>query len=546
LQSSNYIRKIWFLLLLLPLAFYLYGLSSVPFLGPDEPRYAQIAREMLNRGDLITPTLHGYGWFEKPALLYWVVVSSYKLLGVSEFAARLGSALAGILSILSIALLGWQLERSSKGELSGLGFSASIVLASSVGLIAFSRSTSFDIYITSTLTLTLAAFLASEVEESSSRRKQLLLTIFYIGIGLSLLAKGLIGIVIPVLIVGSYLLLQRRWPSIKELGLLWGVPLALLVALTWYGPMTLYHGWKFIDDFFIQHHFARYVSNKYKHPQPFYFYIPIILLLQFPWTTFLISSLLNLKEWKLQGSEPITRFRLFALCWTIVPIAFFSLSGSKLPGYILPALPGASLLVGEEIRRYIFAEDRHRQLAMKTGQILLLLIGILGMVYFSIKYKDISGYIVIVFIPFIAAGSFGLLTKASKSLQVISIFCAIFLTSALFMNGLLGRVVKRESIKDLITLAAERGYRNNPILFMYNQSRTAEFYAEDRLEYISNSDPVVYNDPRDVHVKAKEYGGSVLVVISVNTLQLLTNYPGVETQVLGDNERSAIVAVRSR
>src|SRR6185503_1918561 len=214
----------------------------------------QVAREMFLSGDLITPTLCGHTCIKKTTLLYWMIVASFKICGVSEWSARLGPALCGLLTILAVWFVGREVEK----EYSHFGFWGVIVTASCLGLIVFSRAASFDVVITMTTTWSLAFFLLHEL-----RRKRLLLAGFYAFVGLSLLAKGLVGVVIPFGVVGSYYLLRRSWPSRTVwLSLFWGVPLALAVSAIWYGPVIARHGWTFIDEFFIQHHFARYVSNK--------------------------------------------------------------------------------------------------------------------------------------------------------------------------------------------------------------------------------------------------------------------------------------------
>src|SRR3954470_14188978 len=248
---------------------------------------------MYERGDMVTPTLGGHVWFEKPALLYWMMMAGYKIFGVSEFSARLGPALCGLLTAMLIYWLGKRVERAGEGsdETVGAEHWASLAFASSLGATVFSRAASFDIVVTMTLTLSLVCFFVSELEQDEKKRRWLIAAV-YGGIGLSLLAKGLIGIVIPFGVIGLYYLMQRRWPDRKILfSFLWGVPLALMVSAIWYAPVIARHGWTFINQFFIQHHFARFVSNKYHHPQPFYFYIPTILLMALPWTAFLIAEI---------------------------------------------------------------------------------------------------------------------------------------------------------------------------------------------------------------------------------------------------------------
>src|SRR5919206_3727802 len=268
---------------------------------------------MFLSGDLITPTLGGHTWFEKPALLYWMIVASFKIFGVNEWSARLGPAICGLLTILAVWLVGREVD---------FGLWSPVVTASCLGLIVFSRAASFDVVITMTTTWSLAFFLLHEL-----RRKRLLLAGFYAFVGLSLLAKGLVGVVIPFGVVGVYYLLRRSSPARSVwLSFLWGVPLTLAVSAIWYGPVIAKHGWTFIDEFFIQHHFARYVSNKYHHPQPIYFYPVIILMLVLPWPVHLISALAKVRKWEWRGDDSLSIVRIFSLAWLFFALVFFSFS----------------------------------------------------------------------------------------------------------------------------------------------------------------------------------------------------------------------------
>src|SRR4030095_6841423 len=186
-------------------AFYFYGLGHLPLVGPDEPRYAQVAREMFERHDWITPTLGGHTWFEKPALLYWFEIVAFTFFGVSEWSARLGPALCGVLTFIAIWLLGRDVERNSTGDHGQFAASSLLLSASCLGLIAFSRGASFDIVITMTTTWALSFFLRYEIALDQENRTRLL-TGFYLFVGLSLLAKGLVGIVIPAGVLGTYFL----------------------------------------------------------------------------------------------------------------------------------------------------------------------------------------------------------------------------------------------------------------------------------------------------------------------------------------------------
>jgi 4-amino-4-deoxy-L-arabinose transferase-like glycosyltransferase len=413
---------------------------------------------------LITPTLGGHTWFEKPALLYWMIVVSFKIFGVSEWSARLGPALCGLLTILAVWFVGREVD---------FGLWSVIVTASCLGLIVFSRAASFDVVITMTTTWSLAFFLLHEL-----RRKRLLLAGFYAFVGLSLLAKGLVGIVIPFGVVGSYYLLRRSWPSRSVwLSLIWGVPLALAVSAIWYGPVIAKHGWTFIDEFFIQHHFARYVSNKYHHPQPIYFYPVIILMLALPWSVHLIISLAKVRRWEWRGDDSLNIVRIFALAWLLLPIVFFSFSGSKLPGYILPAVPGVALLVSD---RLTFGRNARWPLLIAGATLVAVLV-------------------------------------------VLNFFAAPY--------------ARRESVRDLLVLADQRGYASAPVLAQRSDDRSAEFYAYGRVVYGASGEPLTFDEISVDEARAR--GGKFVVFIPVEYVE---KFRGVSTiEIIGDNGKTTVL-----
>jgi 4-amino-4-deoxy-L-arabinose transferase-like glycosyltransferase len=212
LHPSTLAKRVHFLLLLAFIAFYFYGLGHLPLVGPDEPRYAQVAREMFLRGDWITQTLGGHTWFEKPALLYWMEIAAFRVFGVHDWSARLGPALCGVLTVVAIWLLTRKAESWTENEQTSRGNVTALVAASCLGMVVFSRGASFDIVITMTTTWALSCFLLSELAEDQ-RRQTLMRVAFYFCVGLSLLAKGLVGIVIPGGVIGFYYLLRREWPK---------------------------------------------------------------------------------------------------------------------------------------------------------------------------------------------------------------------------------------------------------------------------------------------------------------------------------------------
>jgi 4-amino-4-deoxy-L-arabinose transferase-like glycosyltransferase len=301
---------------------------------------------------------------------------------------------------------------------------------------------------------------------------------FYSFVGLSLLAKGLVGIVIPFGVVAFYYLLRRQWPQTSVLiSLIWGIPLALAVAALWYGPVIARHGWGFIDEFFVQHHFARYVSNKYHHPQPIWFYPLIILMLALPWTIHLIAALAKVRSWNWRGDDSLSVLRVFSLAWLLFPIVFFSFSGSKLPGYILPAVPAAALLVSDRLT------------AARNSKWPLLIAG----------------------------------TTAALVLIVLHFAAAPY--------------ANRESVRDLLALADARGYANARVLAQRSDDRSAEFYAHGRVIYGANGEPVTFDEV--LVDQARAWGGKFVVFLPVEHAENLRGANGIE--IIGDNGKTAVL-----
>jgi len=535
-------KRGWLLLLLVTAVVYFYGLGHAPFMGADEPRYAQVAREMFERGDAVTPTLGGQTWFEKPALAYWTAMAGFKLFGVAEWSARLGAACAGWLTVL---LVGWMARRVEAAEGAGISswlqLASGAVAATSAGLVVFSRAVNFDVFITMTVTCALAFFFAAELE-TESRKKRPLLAGFYAGMGAALLAKGLIGVVIPCGVVAVYYLLRRRWPDVWK-SAFWGLLITIAVASLWYAPVIARHGWTFIDEFFVKHHFARYLSNKYHHPQPFWFYSAIIPALLLPWSTFLASAVYHARVWNWRGDDAVSKMRLFALAWVLFPLLFFSVSNSKLPGYILPMLPGAALLAGERLAAFLRGEGSARTM-LATGALTLVL-ALAGLAY-ALKATDLSHLcIALVILPVIAVSAYVLMGQ-QRERSVWLMVGMSFLTMLLIASCGLEKLAARESVRDLLRAADARGYGSAPVLNLHTIERTGEFYAAGRLLYdAERGAPWKFEGAGEVWEEARRRGEPVLVIVPHQYVGQLLNFPRLESEVIGDNNSIVLVAVRA-
>jgi 4-amino-4-deoxy-L-arabinose transferase-like glycosyltransferase len=345
-------QSLYVLLALMAVAFitFFFKLGGMALLGPDEPRYAEIAREMFTTADWISPRLCGCLWFEKPALIYWLSAMSYRLFGVSEFAARLPVAIAATVTVL---LLYVATKRVASQR---LAFITSLVLATAAMFIGYARVASPDMPLAATMTAALlAGFMATEAR---GRKRAMLWAVSFAAMGLAVLAKGLPGVALVVLIFVVYFTWMRRADLINWREVVIGAAVFLLVASVWYVPVTMRHGWTFIHEFVIRHHFQRFTSNEFGHPQPFYFFLPIAIAGLAPWSAFLLPAIARLKRLQPRRDRR-DALVAFAWAWAAVVIVFFSFSGSKLPGYILPAFPALAILAGDQIERFV-AGPRNR------------------------------------------------------------------------------------------------------------------------------------------------------------------------------------------
>ena len=565
MQPSMLAKRLWSFLFLAVAAFYLYGLGAVPLVGPDEPRYAQVAREMLVRHDLITPTLSGLPWFEKPPLPYWMMMASYRVFGVSEFSARLGPAICGLLTALFVYWIaawgtspnvreGSEHTQPSRNDLSRY---SALAFLSSLGVIVFARAASFDIVLTMTVTGAFACFFIWQVRYRTRSgsdgikanpppaRINLLLLACYFFIGLSLLAKGLIGVVIPFGVIACYFLLRREWPPRKfVVSLFWGAPLALAVAAVWYGPMIARHGWTFIDQFIVQHHFARFLTNKYHHRQPFYYYVMTLAWLIFPWLIFFGSALVSAREWRWRGAASIDRLRAFVLAWFLVPFIFFSLSESKLAAYILPVVPAAALMVGDRITHLLRA--RKGALVIRLTSLLLLLTFVPGVWYairtFNIGFACAIG---IALVPIISA-AFALFARRMPQTVFILFALSTLGAAAVALNCAAPLVVRGQSVRDLLSVARQRGYGTTPVVQLFAIQRTAEFYAAGRLTYRPDGEPKRLESVQEVADAARRNGGEVLCLVPMEHEALLFQYQELQSEELTNNGKVGLVVSRLR
>ncbi len=325
------------LLTVLCCVFFTFMLGNRALSVPDEGRYVEIPREMVQTGDYITPRLNGVKYFEKPVLFYWLEAFSIKLLGMSEFTLRLWPALFTLFGCLAVGVAGARLF----GRLTGL--LASVVLATSLLYYALGRAIILDMPVSVLLSLALLSFLIG-THETPGLKRRLYLWGFYAFCALAVLAKGLIGIVIPGMIIGAWIMLLGEWRLLKTIYLPSGLAVFLLIAAPWHLLVGRANP-EFFNFYFIHEHFQRYLTKVHGRYQPVWFFIPIVFLGLFPWSAFLVQAIKHNtpSSWRERHEH---RDALFLILWAGLVFIFFSISDSKLVPYILPVFPPLALLIG--------------------------------------------------------------------------------------------------------------------------------------------------------------------------------------------------------
>lgn len=320
---------------------FFYGISQFGLIGADEPRYAQVAREMLDHRDWITPTLGGKAWLEKPPLYYWQAMSMYSLFGVSDAAARIPSAIDATLLIVAVYLFFRKFRPTVEVD-------AALITASCAGIIGYARAASMDMPLASAFSIGMLSWWAWRESD-----KRIYLAAFYLCMALGMLAKGPVAPLLAAIVVILYAIAVRDAKLIARTAWPVGILLFFVVSLPWYIAVQLRNP-QFFREFILQHNLARFSTNLYHHPEPFWYYIPLLVLALVPWIVFIIAAFIHsIRVWWAERAaqrDPELGFRLFLCCWLIVPLLFFSSSQSKLPGYILPAVPAGAALLADYLR----------------------------------------------------------------------------------------------------------------------------------------------------------------------------------------------------
>ncbi len=353
--------------LALYLILYIIPLGVRPIIIPDEPRYAEIPREILSTGDWIVPRFNGLRYFEKPILGYWPIAVSIGIFGENAFAFRLPSALAsGIMALIIFLLLNRFGRGYREGILAGLAF------LTCIEVFAVGTTNVLDSGFSMLITAAMGSFFwASQATPARTRKMGRILGGVFTG--LAFLTKGFIAFAIPAVVIIPYLFWNRRGREL--LGNYWlALAAAVLVALPW-GLAIYFREPDFWHFFFWEEHITRFMGAKAQHAEPFWFYISVIGWGAFPWIVLIPASIAGLVKKRIQ--DPLLRF---SLCWFIFSFLFFSVSRGKLPTYILPCFPPLVIILIRGLDEYFHAGGKKifkTSIWILMGVLLIIALGLL-------------------------------------------------------------------------------------------------------------------------------------------------------------------------
>lgn len=348
---------------------FLWNLGSTGLIDETEPLFAEAARQMLVTGDWVTPYFNEVNRFDKPPLVYWLMAIAYQLVGVNAWGARLPSAIAAIaltgFGFVTLRYFGFPSPAAASSLADGEAPSDSprplniqLWLAAWIGAalialnpqtIVWARTGVSDMLLSGCMGCALLAFFWGYASPPNSRAQHAWYIAWYVLMALAVLAKGPVGVVLPVLIIAAFLLYVGQLRAVlREIALLRGALIFLAIAVPWYILVIQANGEAYIDSFFGYHNFQRFTSVVNRHSAPWYFYFLIVMGGFAPYSLHLPMAIARLRFWQRRSwqHQPRTaQFSIFALAWFLVIFVFFTIAVTKLPSYTLPLLPAAAILV---------------------------------------------------------------------------------------------------------------------------------------------------------------------------------------------------------
>ncbi len=379
-------------------------LGAFALAEPDEPRYAEIPREMIAAGDWVTPRLNYVKYFEKPPLVYWLTAINFELFGMSEFVARLWPALFAAIGVGMVGVLGCSMFGSWNG------YAAAAVLAATPLYFGFSQILILDMPLTGLMTVALGAFWLAY---SSARRRAPWVWVLYAATALAVLTKGPVAPLLIGAIIVAFLVLEG---DLRALG--WavdpmGIVLFFLIATPWF-ILVSHRNPEFVDFFVIKQHVKRFLTPD-EHQQPLWFFVPIVVGGMLPWTAYALVAPRLLARFVVRlATRRVSAATLYCVIWATIIFAFFSLSGSKLATYILPMFSPLAILAARFFERVIVTR---RTDVLHRGTLILLVFALVMILGAAISGEVVDAWQLGAILPALYRG--GLLLGAAALVALV-------------------------------------------------------------------------------------------------------------------------------
>lgn len=532
MSSDKWLIKYWtsvILILVLSGAVFFYNLGKISLWDPDEPRGAVIAYEMLKNRDWIHLSYNAEPITNNPALVkpplyYWSIAAFSALQGkVDEFSARAPSALAGIGTAMLVFFLGRVIFGHMTALLGTLIFISNHMI--------FEQARSAEIDMTLCLLLTFSLFVFYSCYHGILPQGNILSA--YLAMGLAVLAKGPLGVVLPVMVAGLYLVSQRDIKAILRLKPLWGMLLVLLVASPWF----ILEGRAFGAEFFYRQNIERFL-HAFDHQQSFYYYLIKLPVHFMPWTILLPATM---AYWFRKGKDK-NPGRRFLLIWFLSMLTFFSLSQSKRSLYIVPLYPALSLLVGEALHQIFYDKNFIGLMKwVKGGGIfliaLLLLAGGAGTVYVLMKLSGLMLQTLAMLLFIMAWSAFMFRSiKRPDAKRLLAGFFVLAFSIELFSAGVVYPELdaRSRSSRKLCRMVAQKigdsdlgcvGFHPPSAIFYINRERNRplkdfERRIEDGISFLKQDKTVYCLMDRSIYEREKDRLDKICVQLYIPNLPL--------------------------